>query len=134
MRAQSQLIWEPFLKSSFFNAFSSPDLVHWTKHPHVLDVEHVSWAAYGLWAPSAVEHKGKYYVFFGANDIKSDAQLGAPSSWADRSSCRSSGARMNKGMPAFNAVLSPEDMELIHQYVIKRAHDLDAELKAAAAK
>ena len=45
-----------------------------------------------------------------------------------------SGARMNKGMPAFNAVLSPEDMELIHQYVIKRAHDLDAELKAAAAK
>lgn len=45
-----------------------------------------------------------------------------------------SGAWMNKGMPAFNAVLSPEDMEQIHQYVIKRAHDLDAELKAAAAK
>ena len=76
MRAQSALIWEPFLKSTFFNAFSSPDLVHWTKHPHVLDVEHVSWAAYALWAPSAVEHNGKYYLFFGANDIKSDAQLG----------------------------------------------------------
>ena len=76
MRAQSELIWEPFLKSTFFNAFSSPDLVHWTKHPHVLDVEHVSWAAYALWAPSAIEHKGKYYLFFGANDIKSDAQRG----------------------------------------------------------
>ncbi|HEX8405263.1 MAG TPA: glycoside hydrolase family 43 protein [Duganella sp.] len=76
MRAQSQLIWGPFLKSTFVNAFSSPDLVHWTKHSHVLDVAHVSWAAYALWAPSAVEHNGKYYLFFGANDIKSDAQLG----------------------------------------------------------
>lgn len=76
MRAQSKLIWEPFLKSTFINAFSSPDLVHWTKHPHVLDVEHVSWAAYAVWAPSAIKHDGKYYLFFGANDIKSDAQLG----------------------------------------------------------
>jgi beta-xylosidase len=29
-----------------------------------------------VWAPSAIEHKGKYYLFFGANDIKSDGQLG----------------------------------------------------------
>ena len=76
MRAQSQLIWEPYLKITFFNAFSSPDLVHWTKHPHVLDVENVSWAAYAVWAPSAIEHQGKYYLFFGANDIKSNDQLG----------------------------------------------------------
>lgn len=76
MRAQSQLIWEPFLKITFFNAFSSPDLVHWTKHAHMLDVENVSWAAYAVWAPSAIEHQGKYYLFFGANDIKSNDQLG----------------------------------------------------------
>ena len=45
-----------------------------------------------------------------------------------------SGARIDKGMPAFNAALKPEDMELLHQYVIKRTHDLDAELKAGPAR
>jgi beta-xylosidase len=76
MRAQSALIWEPYLKQTFLDAFSSPDLVHWTKHSHVLDVENVGWAAYAVWAPSAIEHKGRYYLFFGANDIKSNGQLG----------------------------------------------------------
>jgi beta-xylosidase len=76
MRAQSKLIWAPYLKQTFLNAFSSPDLVHWTKHEHVLDVANVSWAAYAVWAPSAIEHNGKYYLFFGANDIKSNEQLG----------------------------------------------------------
>jgi hypothetical protein len=76
MRARKELIWEPYLKQTFLNAFSSPDLVHWTRHDHVLDVENVAWAAYAVWAPSAIEHKGKYYLFFGANDIKSNGQLG----------------------------------------------------------
>jgi beta-xylosidase len=76
MRAQSKLIWAPYLKQTFLNAFSSPDLVHWTRHEHVLDVQNVAWAAYAVWAPSAIEHKGKYYLFFGANDIKSNDQLG----------------------------------------------------------
>lgn len=76
MRAQKQLIWTPFLKQTFLDAFSSPDLVHWTRHAHVLDVERVAWAAYAVWAPSAIEHEGKYYLFFGANDIKSNGQLG----------------------------------------------------------
>jgi beta-xylosidase len=76
MRARSDLIWAPFLKQTFLDAFSSRDLVHWTRHPHVLDVEHVGWAAYAVWAPSAVAHDGKYYLFFGANDIKSNGQLG----------------------------------------------------------
>ncbi|MEI9905650.1 MAG: family 43 glycosylhydrolase [Asticcacaulis sp.] len=56
-RSSSRPSWTPF---------SSDDLVHWTKHRRVLDVEHVSWAAYALWAPSAVEKDGKYYLFFGA--------------------------------------------------------------------
>src|SRR3546814_7931824 len=58
-----------------FNVFSSPDLVHWTKHSHALDVENVAWAAYAVWAPSAIEKDGKYYLFFGANDIQSDDQF-----------------------------------------------------------
>ncbi|MCM8730316.1 glycoside hydrolase family 43 protein [Hephaestia sp. GCM10023244] len=61
---------------TFFNAFSSPDLVHWTKHEHVLDVADVSWAGYAVWAPSAIEKDGKYYLFFGANDIQKDGETG----------------------------------------------------------
>lgn len=76
MRARSDLIWAPFLAQTFLDAFSSPDLVHWTRHARVLDVENVAWAAYAVWAPSAVENKGKYYLFFGANDIKRNGQLG----------------------------------------------------------
>jgi beta-xylosidase len=76
MRARADLIWAPFLKQTFLDAFSSPDLVHWTRHERVLDVADVSWAAYAVWAPSAIAYRGKYYLFFGANDIRSDAQLG----------------------------------------------------------
>ncbi len=75
-RAQSSRIWAPFLKQTYLDAFSSNDLVHWTKHAHVLDVKDVSWAAYAVWAPSAVLANGKYYLFFGANDIKDNNQLG----------------------------------------------------------
>jgi beta-xylosidase len=65
-----------FTQQTFFNAFSSPDLVHWTKHEHVLDVSGVPWAAYAVWAPSAIERDGRYYLFFGANDIQSDQETG----------------------------------------------------------
>lgn len=65
-----------YLQQTFFDAFSSPDLVHWTKHRHVLDVAGVAWAAYAVWAPSAIARDGRYYLFFGANDIQSDAEHG----------------------------------------------------------
>ena len=61
---------------TFFNAFSSPDLVHWTKHPHVFDVTRAAWAAYAIWAPSVIAANGRYYMFFSANDIQSDQELG----------------------------------------------------------
>lgn len=59
-----------YLPQTFLDAFSSPDLVHWTKHSHVLDVKNVAWAAYAVWAPTVLESNGKYYLFFGANDIQ----------------------------------------------------------------
>ena len=34
------------------------------------------------------------------------------------------GARADRGMPVFSHLVQPEQMELIHQYVIKRSHDL----------
>ena len=60
----------------FFDAFSSPDLMAWTKHERVLDSSAVKWARRAMWAPSVVENNGKYYFFFAANDIQSDDEYG----------------------------------------------------------
>lgn len=35
-----------------------------------------SWAAYAIWAPSAIECKSTYDLVFGVNDIKANGQLG----------------------------------------------------------
>jgi len=40
-----------------------------------------------------------------------------------------SGAKLNRGMPSFASVLGPKDMELIRQYIVKRSHDLQEQLK-----
>lgn len=66
----------PYSKQVFFDAFSSPDLVNWTKHSKILDTVNVKWAKRAVWAPSIIEKGGKYYLFFGANDIQSDKEYG----------------------------------------------------------
>src|SRR5687768_18538313 len=66
----------PYDEQVFFDAFSSPDLVNWTKHPRILERDAIKWARRAMWAPAAVEKNGKYYLFFGANDIQSDKELG----------------------------------------------------------
>jgi len=63
-------------KQVFFDAFSSPDLVHWQKHSRILDTAAVHWAWRAMWAPSVVEKAGRYYFFFGANDIQSNEEKG----------------------------------------------------------
>lgn len=63
-------------QQTFFDCFSSKDLVHWKKHPHVLRSGDVRWAQYAMWAPSVIEKGGKYYFFFGANDIQNDEAVG----------------------------------------------------------
>ncbi|MBL7827149.1 MAG: glycoside hydrolase family 43 protein [Saprospiraceae bacterium] len=60
----------------YFDAFSSDDLATWEKHPHILDTAAVKWAKRAMWAPSAVKKGGKYYFFFGANDIQNDQERG----------------------------------------------------------
>ena len=59
----------PFNEQVFLDAFSSPDLIHWTKHSRILDTTSVKWAKRAMWAPSIVEKEGKYFLFFGANDV-----------------------------------------------------------------
>lgn len=66
----------PYGEQTFLDAFSSPDLATWTKHARVLDISRVNWATRAVWAPSVVEKDGAYFLFFGANDIQNDAQLG----------------------------------------------------------
>ena len=58
------------------DAFSSKDLVNWTKHPEVLHIKDVKWVKYALWAPSIIKANNKYYLFFGGNDIQSNEQYG----------------------------------------------------------
>ena len=76
LKAQKNTINPQYLKQTFFNAFSSKDLIHWDKHPHVLDIKDVKWASYSLWAPSIINANNKYYLFFSANDIQSDRETG----------------------------------------------------------
>ncbi len=66
----------PYNKQVFLDAFSSPDLINWTKHNRILDTASIKWARRAMWAPSIIEKKGKYYLFFGANDIQSNEELG----------------------------------------------------------
>ena len=61
---------------TFLDAFSSKDLVTWQKHPRVLSVSDISWAKRAIWAPSIIQKDGAYYLFFGANDIQNDQQVG----------------------------------------------------------
>jgi beta-xylosidase len=66
----------PYGQQTFLDAFSSRDLITWTKHPAVLDTSNVRWAHRAVWAPSIIRKDGWYYLFFGANDIQSDSEAG----------------------------------------------------------
>jgi beta-xylosidase len=67
---------DKYNKQVFFDAFSSPDLVSWTKHEHILDTAAVKWAWRAMWAPAIVEKDKKYYLFFAANDIQNNNEYG----------------------------------------------------------
>ena len=67
---------DKYNKQVFMDGFSSPDMVHWTKHEHVLDTGNVKWVKRALWAPAITRKGNKYYLFFGANDIQNDGQVG----------------------------------------------------------
>ena len=54
----------------FLDAFSSKDLIHWEKHPRVLDTSVIKWAKQAIWAPSIIEKNNLYYLFFSANDLQ----------------------------------------------------------------
>ena len=60
---------KPYEEQVKMDAFSSKDLLHWTRHENIIDTTAVKWAEKCLWAPAAINHNGKYYLFFAANDV-----------------------------------------------------------------
>jgi beta-xylosidase len=60
----------------FMDAFSSTDLVNWTKHSKIIDTSSIKWANKAMWAPCVVKKDNKYFIFFSANDIQSSERKG----------------------------------------------------------
>ncbi|KAE8319804.1 glycosyl hydrolase [Aspergillus transmontanensis] len=56
---------------TFFDAFSSPDLLTWTKHPYILNLTAIPWSTNrAAWAPSVTRSPstGEYFMYFSAGD------------------------------------------------------------------
>jgi hypothetical protein len=66
----------PHDEQTYLDAFSSPDLIHWTKHPNVLTTANVSWAHRAVGAPAPIERNGRYFLYFTANDLQNNAETG----------------------------------------------------------
>lgn len=75
---------DKFHRQVFMDCFSSPDLVNWTKHERIIDTAEVKWADSAMWAPGVIENKGKYYLFFAANDVHEGEIGGIGVAIADR--------------------------------------------------
>jgi beta-xylosidase len=66
----------PYEQQVFLDAFSSRDLINWEKHSRIVDTASIRWAKKAVWAPSVTEKDGRYYLFFGANDIQNNEEYG----------------------------------------------------------
>ncbi|MCB0556034.1 MAG: glycoside hydrolase family 43 protein [Phaeodactylibacter sp.] len=67
---------DAYERQVFLDAFSSRDLIKWEKHARILDTAAVKWAHKAVWAPAIIQKDGRYFLFFAANDIQSDAEHG----------------------------------------------------------
>lgn len=63
-------------QQTFLDAFSSKDLINWTKHSKILSIDQVKWVKYALWAPSIIHANNQYYLFFSGNDIQNNEEYG----------------------------------------------------------
>ena len=66
----------PYEKQVFMDAFSSSDLVKWTKHSHIVDTASIKWAKKAMWAPAIIRKDKRYFLFFSANDIQNNNSVG----------------------------------------------------------
>lgn len=66
----------PYEQQTYLDAFSSEDLVNWTRHERIIDNSEVKWAWRAMWAPAIIRKDGSYYLFFGANDMHEKGEGG----------------------------------------------------------
>lgn len=66
----------PFKEQTYLDAFSSPDLVNWTKHERIIDNQKVKWLWQAMWAPAIIRKDNSYYLFFGGNDMHEKGEGG----------------------------------------------------------
>lgn len=56
-------------KQTFYEAFSSPDLIHWHREGRILDFKDIPWSTNrAAWAPSVIYRDGTYFMYFSAGD------------------------------------------------------------------
>ena len=60
---------DKYENQTFFDCFSSKDLIKWTRYHAIIDTAEVKWAKKAMWAPSVIRKDKKYYLFFSANDV-----------------------------------------------------------------
>ncbi|XOV93471.1 MAG: glycoside hydrolase family 43 protein [Bacteroidota bacterium] len=65
-----------YSRQVFMDAFSSKDLITWTKHERIIDTAAVQWADSAMWAPAIIEKGEDYFLFFAANDIQNNQSTG----------------------------------------------------------
>lgn len=58
------------------DAFSSDDLIHWVKHPDIIDMSGYPYIHRAVWAPTIIDRNGKYYLIFASNDIQNNDEYG----------------------------------------------------------
>lgn len=74
----------PFEEQTYLDAFSSKDLVNWTKHERIIDNKEAKWVWQAMWAPAIIKKDGAYYLFFGGNDMHEKGEGGIGVARADR--------------------------------------------------
>ena len=66
----------PFEQQNNLDLLISSDLEHYEIRRSILDTAAFPGARFAVWAPSAVEKDGKYYLIFAACDIHSEEEVG----------------------------------------------------------
>lgn len=66
----------PFEEQTYMDAFSSKDLVNWTKHERIVDTTVVKWIWQAMWSPAVIKKDGYYYLFICGNDMYADGDGG----------------------------------------------------------
>lgn len=59
----------PYEEQTFFEAWSSPDLIHWQNEGRILDFADVPWSTNrAAWAPTMLQHGDRWFFYFSAGD------------------------------------------------------------------